>query len=604
VFASRRHGNQFPGENNRLRDKETAVKRALQKWFGTITGSRCGRRSFQPQIESLEDRRLMTSMPVTPPHDLQDPLVAPVAQAEFVQEHGHLSRMDVIHLLEVVAGTKQAVFQNGQVSFVKPAVYAEGTLTGTQLGDLRTLVTDAGLWGLTPDLTNLLDNTIGYNPANMHYDHDSRNLVKSGQLAPGSPSGELTILIGKWFYGIDVPDAAQAAKNNNIPDNVVYASANGTLFGAGGPSAQDIGQGWLPDCYFLSALGEVATQSPQTIENMFIDNGDGTYAVRFFEYDSVHNEWNPVYVTVNRMLPVLKQSGQFAFADWYQGGSPVKFTDTSAALWPALAEKAYAQLAEEGWSRGFGPSGSGGSNNDVHDSYDDLSYGYGGVACQQLSGWNNAYSVNMIPPSKKETPLQVQASAHNEAALAQAFSQGSLVIFGSPNPEPAVPTDANGVPLVIGNHAYMVMACDLANDQFTLVNPYDDSSAYKSDGQRTITLTWRQLSEYFVGYDVVSPPSLVANSHVAPQSVEPILSQLIVHLSQVQPGDPVESMFTNFVDAPRTAMEPTVAREIVFASELARGFMTGGSSPVHSAIHEDSMFSADALGDSLFNPIF
>jgi hypothetical protein len=56
-------------------------------------------------LEALECRELLAGMPVTPPHDLQDPLVQPVAQAEFIQDHGQLKRMEVIHLLEVVDGT-------------------------------------------------------------------------------------------------------------------------------------------------------------------------------------------------------------------------------------------------------------------------------------------------------------------------------------------------------------------------------------------------------------------------------------------------------------------------------------------------------------------
>jgi hypothetical protein len=274
----------------------------------------------------------------------------------------------------------------------------------------------------------------------------------------------------------------------------------------------------------------------------------------------------------------------------------VAYTDANAVLWPALAEKAYAQLAEEGWSRGFAPGASGGSNTDTTDSYDALAYGDGGVACQQVSGWQDARTVDLIAPSKNLTLQQIIANAQNETALVQAFSHGSLVVFGSPNPEPPVPADANGVPLVIGNHVYLLQACDLTHDQFTLVNPYDDTSYYAPDGQRTITLSWAQLNEYMVGFDVVSPPSLIASEHVAVSIGQIKNDQLIASLSQVQPGDPVEGTLGTLGAVRRTELSPTApaamnlansaaaaslpARDAFFASSLApERFMTGAGQP-------------------------
>jgi hypothetical protein len=81
--------------------------------------------SFRPMIEALESRQLLSGSSVAPPGDLHDHLIAPIAKAEFVQDNGHLTRMDVINLLNVVDGTVSAVFTNPQVSFT-PAT-ASGT---------------------------------------------------------------------------------------------------------------------------------------------------------------------------------------------------------------------------------------------------------------------------------------------------------------------------------------------------------------------------------------------------------------------------------------------------------------------------------------------
>ena len=56
--------------------------------------------------------------------------------------------------------------------------------------------------------------------------------------------------------------------------------AKGSLFPQT-PSHNDEYQGELGDCYFISSLGMIADNNPQAIENMFINNGDGTYTVRF-----------------------------------------------------------------------------------------------------------------------------------------------------------------------------------------------------------------------------------------------------------------------------------------------------------------------------------
>ena len=38
----------------------------------------------------------------------------------------------------------------------------------------------------------------------------------------------------------------------------------------------------MGDCYFISALGTLADSNPAAVQNMFINNGDGTYTVRFY----------------------------------------------------------------------------------------------------------------------------------------------------------------------------------------------------------------------------------------------------------------------------------------------------------------------------------
>jgi hypothetical protein len=468
------------------------------------SGRRGPRPSARPGIEQLEARELLSGNPLTPPPGLHDPVVARVADAEFVQDNGSLSRLDVINLLGVVAGTETPVFAaNGQVSFSTLTPTANPGLTQSEFTDLLTIVQNPCAWGLTADVADLAGKVVNSNPANLTY--QGQPLLATGQLTPGTPGAALQDLVNKWFYGTDLPAVAAAAANNNIPGTVVYQQAQGTLFGANGPKSSDVAQGWVGDCYFLSSLGEVAQQSPQTIKSMFVNNGDGTYAVRFYQLDACDNTWHPDYVTVNLQLPAVasgQYAGEFAFAGWYQGGKADTYNNPSNVLWVGLAEKAYAQLAQEGWSRSTGQDGTGISGSLPtdwnQDSYDALSSGSGAVALQQLTGATHWDDIGLA-----------KATTADKNALVQAFDHGSLVIFGSLSTEPkGVPTNAAGAPLIIAGHVYALEAIDKDADAFTLVNPYDDSSAYPGDGQRTVTLSWAQLKEYLHDYVVMAPPPI------------------------------------------------------------------------------------------------
>src|SRR5262249_9892725 len=108
-------------------------------------------------------------------------------------------------------------------------------------------------------------------------------------------------------------------------------AASGSLYGSG-MGYTDIHQGLAGDCYFLAAVSTVAHQSPGTIKNMFIDNGDGTYTIRFFD-----NQGAPTFVTVNKSLPVTPAGHLF-----YDGAGQ-SITSSAVKLWAPLLEKAFYQ---------------------------------------------------------------------------------------------------------------------------------------------------------------------------------------------------------------------------------------------------------------------
>ncbi|MBW4511829.1 MAG: hypothetical protein KME64_35805 [Scytonematopsis contorta HA4267-MV1] len=78
--------------------------------------------------------------------------------------------------------------------------------------------------------------------------------------------------------------------------------------------------------YLIVSLGTVAQQKPRYIQEMFIDNGDDTYTVRFL------NNGVADYVTVDRFLPA-DASGKLVYA---RKGDFVN--NPSNELWVALGK--------------------------------------------------------------------------------------------------------------------------------------------------------------------------------------------------------------------------------------------------------------------------
>jgi hypothetical protein len=119
-----------------------------------------------------------------------------------------------------------------------------------------------------------------------------------------------------------------------------------------GVKPTDVVQGQIADCYLVAALAAVASARPALIEQGLKDQGDGTYAVRFFEKrDWWANDYNEVWVTVDGDLPAK-----------YGGAKPryARGQDTRAGgyeLWPGIVEKAYAE-----WKGGYDKMGEGGSS--------------------------------------------------------------------------------------------------------------------------------------------------------------------------------------------------------------------------------------------------
>jgi hypothetical protein len=201
---------------------------------------------------------------------------------------------------------------------------SQSSLTWTEFSRIETIVRNLDNGKTTsPYLTSIMNALVNGDASNATWTGGAASSTSLGNLAVGSSAIQLSELIGKWFLGSDLPSSNVSMDGSNF--YVFYSASSNQLFGASGPSINDVNQGYLGDCYLLSSLAEVAQQDAGLISSMFTSNGNNTYGVRFYV------DGTPEYVTVNNSLA-------------YGGSAFNQATD----IWASLAEKAYAQLQAGG----------------------------------------------------------------------------------------------------------------------------------------------------------------------------------------------------------------------------------------------------------------
>jgi hypothetical protein len=198
-------------------------------------------------------------------------------------------------------------------------------LTAAEFADLKTIAANLNNGMSTSSyLTGITRSLVNGSAANAAWTGGSASSTTLGNLATGASATQLSELIGKWFMGTDLP-SSKVTMSGASTFSVSYSTSSNPLFGASGPSMNDINQGYLGDCYLLASLAEVAKENSSVISSMFTSNGNNTYGVRFYVNGTAQ------YVTVNNALA--------------NGGT---IFNSGTDLWASLAEKGYAQLQASG----------------------------------------------------------------------------------------------------------------------------------------------------------------------------------------------------------------------------------------------------------------
>lgn len=370
---------------------------------------------------------------------------------EFAHEGGRASNFQfgsIVWNWNGQGGARLSFGRDEMIRFLERA--GVNGVTGAELAKLQAMAFDSDII-MPAHVRSLMIKVVYPNDANDRVYHQPL-----GSLFAGSSQDHMQRLIDKWFRGTDVPHAMDTMGN-------VYGfgMAAGSLFGAAGPQLADIDQQATGDCYFLASLGAAVLKDPQFIRDMFIDNGDGTFTVRFW------NDGRPDYVTVDRQLPV-DATNRSVFARF--GSASDTVGDPTNILWVALAEKAYAQLNQLKWIE-----------QDGTNSY------------QGIAGGRAAYALNEITNIESR---RVGLSAWTLQAFISDLQDGRMIVLSTPE-------DADDVshPLLVPKHTYTLVSA--GNGGFLLYNPWGvDTNTAASDGANDgyVFLTLDQLMDNFTAW--------------------------------------------------------------------------------------------------------
>ncbi|MDG1363973.1 MAG: VCBS domain-containing protein, partial [Akkermansiaceae bacterium] len=342
----------------------------------------------------------------------------------------------------VNAGISDNSLSRNEVLEILESVKDGGVVDADELHDLRVLVANHKEVGLSNYVATVLDNIANGDPANQYYTGrdglDGRtSRAELGNLYPGSSSDRLTKLISKWFLGTDSPATSTQYARLDLP---LYFDGAGT---------EDPRQGSVGDCYLIAAMSAIADTSIGSIDgtvpsvnpgDMIVDNGDGTYGVRFYDNDGAER-----WVTVDKFVPGHREDN-LLFAGTNSGES-----------WAMLVEKAYVQLNE---SDNISQDGT--NRYGIGNAFG-IAGGDSGQALSHLTGQKASYGFIDSEPGNEWTADKLRALLDQDLPLV--FSTGAPCALAS---------SYN----VKRRHAYTYESYDPQTQKFYLRNAWGFEHAY------------------------------------------------------------------------------------------------------------------------------
>ena len=340
---------------------------------------------------------------------------------------------------------------------------AVGGMTASKFSTLETLASllnASGGISTSAYVRQVTQDVVDGNSANATWNGGSSTATKLGNLSATSTQTQADELIGMWFLGTNLPSlSVSSIGEENI--GATYQATTEPLYGASGtPLYTDVNQGYLGDCYFMSALADVALQDPSAIENMIASDGNGAYSVEFV----VNGQ--PDYVTVSDELPTMPKGYYWA------NGSTLEFANGSPE-WAELVEKAYAELN----AQTAAPHGE--ALNQASDSYAGIDAG-GGYALTEITG-------QAVDDYSFTSGTSASTFSTDNSLFAADWSSGEEMLVGTSNIQRGN---------IVADHMYEVIGytagTSAATDMLTLHNPW--GSAYSGPLAMTFTISLASLA--------------------------------------------------------------------------------------------------------------
>ena len=294
-------------------------------------------------------------------------------------------------------------------------------------------------------------------------------------------SGNLTATISTTAGGAAVATASEPLTETTALHASANPIASGTysalntspgstwLYGSSGtPQYLAVNQGEIGDCYFLSALADLAVQNPGAITSMIQYDGNGIYSVRF----AVNGQAD--WITLNDQLPTGVNSSN------------------GYGNWASLIEKAFA--IQQGGS--YSNIGNGGNP---------------ATALQDITGVSCSVTTTI---NTNTTNSMLTALAHG-----QEVSFGSSYLFVPIN-QPAGTTAVSGeaiqqnynggtvnegiaYPFSSSDHEYSVLGYDSSTGEFIVANPWGGGGGqYGSASEFPYAVISKQLDVVDTGVEL------------------------------------------------------------------------------------------------------
>ncbi len=340
----------------------------------------------------------------------------------------------------------------------------ESGINLNEFNDLKTIYSscDKYLSATTKNYSKYIFNAVvNGNTANQWWTGGSSSRVNLGDLYAGATQQHLNRLVGKWFEGSDLPlNKYKGDSARNIPDgNFIYGKSTGSLF-VDGIDIRDIYQGSVGTCYLLAAAGSIARKSAESIDNMFIDNNNNTFGIKFYSKSN-----SEIWVTVNKDIPVNPNNTNKAFM-----ASNSEFS-LNGENWVSLLEKGYAQANEIGVF----------DRKEGYNSYASISGGFGNALTHltDKASWNWVDSDYYTSSNWSLLKSGVIDRINNGQYLWFGFDDD--LVF-------------NDKLWFVGNHAFSLIDYDSDKDWFYLYNPWGERSG--SNYHYYFPTTWSLLRDY------------------------------------------------------------------------------------------------------------